>query len=146
MKTNAINKKVYVGMVADILHHGHINILVIAHSKGDVTVGLLTDEAVSTYKRTPVIPYKNRKEVISSIRYVKDVIPQNTLDYTENLLLLKPDIVVHGSDWRIGTQQKTRKKVIDTLSEWGGILVEPEYTRGISTSDIIEKIKNENTD
>ena len=146
MKTNAINKKVYVGMVADILHHGHINILVIAHSKGDVTVGLLTDEAVSSYKRTPVVPYKNRKEVISSIRYVKDVIPQNTLDYTENLLLLKPDIVVHGSDWRIGTQQKTRKKVIDTLSEWGGILVEPEYTRGISTSDIIEKIKNENTD
>ena len=146
MNTDAINKKVYVGMVADILHHGHINILVIAHSKGDVTVGLLTDEAVSTYKRTPVIPYKNRKEVISSIRYVKDVIPQNTLDYTENLLLLKPDIVVHGSDWRIGTQQKTRKKVIDTLSEWGGILVEPEYTRGISTSDIIEKIKNENTD
>ena len=146
MKTNAINKKVYVGMVADILHHGHINILVIAHSKGDVTVGLLTDEAVSSYKRTPVVPYKNRKEVISSVRYVKDVIPQNTLDYTENLLSLKPDIVVHGSDWRIGTQQKTRKKVIDTLSEWGGILVEPEYTRGISTSDIIEKIKNENTD
>lgn len=110
MKTNDTNKKVYVGMVADILHHGHINILVIAHSKGDVTVGLLTDEAVSSYKRTPVVPYKNRKEVISSIRYVKDVIPQNTLDYTENLLLLKPDIVVHGSDWRTGSQQKTRKK------------------------------------
>ena len=68
MKTNAINKKVYVGMVADILHHGHINILVIAHSKGDVTVGLLTDEAVSTYKRTPIVPFKHRKEVISSIR------------------------------------------------------------------------------
>ena len=146
MKTNAINKKVYVGMVADILHHGHINILVIAHSKGDVTVGLLTDEAVSSYKRTPVVPYKNRKEVISSVRYVKDVIPQNTLDYTENLLSLKPDIVVHGSDWRTGPQQKTRKKVIDTLSEWGGILGEPEYTRGISTSDIIEKIKNGYTD
>ena len=146
MNTDGVNKKVYVGMVADILHHGHINILVIAHSKGDVTVGLLTDEAVSTYKRTPIVPFKHRKEVISSIRYVKDVVPQNTLDYTENLLLLKPDIVVHGSDWRTGSQQKTRKKVIDTLSEWGGILVEPEYTRGISTSDIIEKIKNENTD
>jgi len=146
MNIDGVNKKVYVGMVADILHHGHINILVIAHSKGDVTVGLLTDEAVSSYKRTPVVPYKNRKEVISSIRYVKDVIPQNTLDYTENLLLLKPDIVVHGSDWRIGPQQKTRKKVIDTLSEWGGVLVEPEYTRGISTSDIIEKIKNGYTD
>ena len=146
MNIDGVNKKVYVGMVADILHHGHINILVIAHSKGDVTVGLLTDEAVSSYKRTPVVPYKNRKGVISSIRYVKDVIPQNTLDYTENLLLLKPDIVVHGSDWRIGPQQKTRKKVIDTLSEWGGVLVEPEYTRGISTSDIIEKIKNGYTD
>ena len=146
MNTDGVNKKVYVGMVADILHHGHINILVIAHSKGDVTVGLLTDEAVSTYKRTPIVPFKHRKEVISSIRYVKDVVPQNTLDYTENLLLLKPDIVVHGSDWRIGPQQKTRKKVIDTLSEWGGMLVEPDYTRGISTSDIIEKIKNGYTD
>ena len=146
MNTDGVNKKVYVGMVADILHHGHINILVIAHSKGDVTVGLLTDEAVSSYKRTPVVPYKNRKEVISSVRYVKDVVPQNTLDYTENLLLLKPDIVVHGSDWRTGSQQKTRKKVIDTLSEWGGMLVEPDYTRGISTSDIIEKIKNGYTD
>tara|TARA_B100000287_G_scaffold89139_1_gene81568 strand:+ start:1770 stop:2210 length:441 start_codon:yes stop_codon:yes gene_type:complete len=146
MNTDGVNKKVYVGMVADILHHGHINILVIAHSKGDVTVGLLTDEAVSTYKRTPIVPFKHRKEVISSIRYVKDVVPQNTLDYTENLLLLKPDIVVHGSDWRTGSQQKTRKKVIDTLSEWGGMLVEPDYTRGISTSDIIEKIKNGYTD
>ena len=146
MNTDGVNKKVYVGMVADILHHGHINILVIAHSKGDVTVGLLTDEAVSTYKRTPIVPFKHRKEVISSIRYVKDVVPQNTLDYTENLLLLKPDIVIHGSDWRTGSQQKTRKKVIDTLSEWGGMLVEPDYTRGISTSDIIEKIKNGYTD
>ena len=146
MNTDGVNKKVYVGMVADILHHGHIYILVIAHSKGDVTVGLLTDEAVSTYKRTPIVPFKHRKEVISSIRYVKDVVPQNTLDYTENLLLLKPDIVIHGSDWRTGSQQKTRKKVIDTLSEWGGMLVEPDYTRGISTSDIIEKIKNGYTD
>ena len=47
---------VYVGMVCDLLHEGHINILEIAHAKGDVTVGLLTDEAVESYK---TVSYKH---------------------------------------------------------------------------------------
>ena len=104
--------KVYVGMVADLLHVGHINILITAHAKGDVTVGLLTDDCVETYKRRPIQKWKDRKDIISAIRYVKDVIPQPTLDYTDNLLMLKPKYVVHGNDWKTGPQQKTREKEV----------------------------------
>jgi len=133
--------KVYVGMVADLLHIGRINILITAHAKGDVTVGLLTDDCVETYKRRPIQKWKDRKDIISAIRYVKDVIPQPTLDYTDNLLMLKPKYVVHGNDWKTGPQQKTREKVIETISQWDGILIEPEYTRGISTTQLLEKIQ-----
>ena len=133
--------KVYVGMVADLLHVGHINILITAHAKGDVTVGLLTDDCVETYKRRPIQKWKDRKDIISAIRYVKDVITQPTLAYTDNLLMLKPKYVVHGNDWKTGPQQKTREKVIETISQWDGILIEPEYTRGISTTQLLEKIQ-----
>ena len=132
---------VYVGMVCDLLHEGHINILTIAHAKGDVTVGLLTDEAVESYKRRPIQAWKDRKTIVSAIRYVKDVIPQPTLDYTENLRTLKPDFVVHGNDWVTGPQASARQAVIDCLDEWGGVLIEPAYTDGVSTTSLIEKIK-----
>ena len=132
---------VYVGMVCDLLHEGHINILEIAYAKGDVTVGLLTDEAVESYKRRPIQAWKDRKTIVSAIRYVKDVIPQPTLDYTENLRALKPDFVVHGNDWVTGPQASARQAVIDCLAEWGGELIEPAYTDGVSTTSLIERIK-----
>jgi phosphoenolpyruvate phosphomutase len=138
-------KKVYVGMVADIIHHGHINILNIAASYGIVTVGLLTDNAVKSYKRNPIISYTNRLQIIKSIKYVNDVIPQETHDYTYNLKKLKPDFVIHGSDWKIGPQAEIRKNVIELISTWGGKLIEPEYTSDISTTDIINKIIKNNS-
>ena len=73
-------KKVYVGLAVDIIHEGHINILKKANSYGDVTVGLLTDEAIASYKNIPYLDFKRRKIVIQNIKYVKKVIPQNTLD------------------------------------------------------------------
>ena len=135
-------KKVYVGMAADIIHHGHINILSIAADYGDVTVGLLADNAIKSYKRVPIIQYENRLQIIKSIKYVNNVICQETHDYTDNLNKLKPDFVVHGSDWKIGKQVEIRNKVIELISTWGGKLIEPEYTSNISTTDIINKIIN----
>lgn len=129
------NKSVYVGMSADIIHHGHINLLRVASTYGCVTVGLLTDEAISSYKRVPKLTYNERETVISSLRYVKRVIPQRTLDYRDNLNQEKPDYVVHGNDWKTGVQSVTRDGVIDVLSKWGGELIEPDYTEGISSSD-----------
>ena len=86
------NKKIaYVGLSADILHEGHINIMKIANSYGDVIVGLLTDEAIASYKNVPYLDFKQRKIVLENMKYVNKVIPQKTLDYVENLNLIKPD-------------------------------------------------------
>ncbi len=135
------NKKVYVGMSADLIHPGHINILREAAKYGDVTVGLLTDKAISSYKRLPHMSFEQRKEVIENIRYVSSVIPQETLDYVANLEDLKPDYVVHGDDWKDGVQKNTRQAVIDKLSEWGGKLIEVAYTPNISSTELNKAIK-----
>ena len=141
----SVKKKVYVGLAVDIIHEGHINILKKANTLGDVTVGLLTDEAIASYKNIPYLDFKRRKTIIQNIKYVKKVIPQDTLDYVPNLNLLKPDFVVHGDDWKIGVQKNTRKRVIDTLKKWSGRLIEPKYTKNISSTIIKQKILETNT-
>ena len=140
MKKNKNIKKVYVGFSADILHEGHINILKIASKLGEVTVGLLTDSAISSYKKLPHLNYKQREIILKNIKFVKKVLPQDTLDYTKNLLSLKPHYVVHGDDWKFGIQKKIREQVIKTLKKWSGKLVEPKYTKNISSSKINNKI------
>ncbi len=136
------SKTVYVGLSADILHKGHINILKTASSYGDVIVGLLTDQAISSYKNIPYLDYEKRKVVIANIKYVKKVIPQKTLDYVENLNLIKPEYVVHGDDWKRGVQKKTRDRVIKTLKKWSGKLIEPNYTKNISSTSIKKDLNN----
>jgi len=136
------DKKVYVGLSADILHEGHINILKTASLYGNVIVGLLTDEAIASYKKIPYLDFKKRKVVVENIKYVTKVIPQYTLDYVENLNLIKPNYVVHGDDWKNGVQKKTRDRVVKTLKKWSGKLIEPKYTKNISSTEIKNKISN----
>jgi phosphoenolpyruvate phosphomutase len=136
-----IKKKIYVGMSADLVHPGHMNILKVAADLGDITVGLLTDKAIASYKRLPYMTYEQRQCVIERIKGVVNVIPQETLDYRPNLEKIKPDIVVHGNDWRDGVQAKTRQQVIDTLAKWGGELIEPSYTEGISSTQLNNSLK-----
>ncbi len=102
-------KKVYVGMSADLVHSGHLNIINEVKKYGDVIIGLLTDEAIASYKRLPFLSYEQRKIVIQNIKGVKKVVPQKTLDYIPNLKKMKPDYVVHGDDWCTGIQ-KTNKE------------------------------------
>lgn len=130
-------KIVYVAMCADFIHTGHINIIQKARELGDVVVGLLTDEAIASYKRVPLLTYEQRKEILQNIVGVKEIVPQTTLDYVPNLRKIKPDYVVHGDDWRTGVQRETRKRVIKALKQWGGKLVEPKYTSGISSTGLI---------
>jgi len=138
-------KRVYVAMSADIIHPGHLNIIKEASKLGDVTVGVLTDAAIASYKRLPYMNYEQRAAVVAQLKGVSEVIPQEQLDYIPNLLKLKPDYVVHGTDWREGVQAKTRQGVIDTLAQWGGELVEPEYTPGISSTQLNKAIKEVGT-
>lgn len=129
-------KKVYVGMSADLIHPGHLNIIAHARKYGEVYVGLLTDKAIASYKRLPYLAFEDRRLVVESLKGVKKVVPQETLDYVPNLKKLKPDYVVHGDDWRSGVQRETRKRVIETLAGWGGELKEVPYTEGISSTKL----------
>lgn len=132
---------VYVAMAADIIHVGHILLLKAARRYGKIVVGLLTDKAIAEYKRIPCMTYKQRKAVVENIKWVSKVIPQKSWDYTPNLRKLKPRYVVHGSDWRKGIQAGMRARVIGTLKGWGGRLIEPPYTKGISSSILMERIR-----
>ena len=134
-------KKVYVGMSADLIHPGHLNILRKASELGEVIVGLLTDKAIASYKRLPYMDFEKRKEVLESIKFVNEVIPQETLDYTDNLRKYKPDYVVHGDDWKEGVQKNTREIVLNELKNWGGKLIEVEYTNGISSTQLNHALK-----
>ncbi len=104
-------------------------------------MGLLTDKAIASYKRLPFLTYEQRKAVIEQIKGVEHVVPQKTLDYTANLREIKPDYVVHGDDWGSGVQVGTRQKVIDTLNEWGGKLIEVPYTQDISSTKLHDDLK-----
>lgn len=136
-----MTKRVYVGMSADLIHPGHLNIIKEAAALGEVTIGLLTDQAIASYKRVPFMTFEQRQQVVENIKGVEKVIPQTTLDYVPNLEKLKPDYVVHGDDWREGVQKKTRQQVIDCLAQWHGELVEVSYTKGISSSQLHHAMK-----
>ena len=127
-------------MSADIIHPGHLNILCEGAKLGKVIVGVLTDEAIVSYKRLPYLGFNQRKEIVESIKYVDQVVEQKTLDYTENLKFLKPDYVVHGDDWKKGVQRKVRQNVIDLISKWGGKVIDIPYTKGISSTILNNKI------
>lgn len=132
---------VYCGMSADLIHHGHLNIIHEAMKLGEVTVGVLTDEAIASYKRLPYLTYEQRAEIVSNIKGVARVVPQTTLDYVPNLEKLKPDYVVHGDDWLTGVQQETRQRVIDCIAKWGGKVVDIPYTPGISSTALNAEVR-----
>ncbi len=134
-------KTVYVGMSADMIHPGHLNIIKEACKLGSVTVGVLTDAAIASYKRLPYLNYEQRAEIVANIKGVDRVVPQTTLDYVPNLRELKPDYVVHGDDWKEGVQQKTRQRIIEAMAEWGGKVIDIPYTQGISSTAMNQRLK-----
>lgn len=135
-------KLVYVPMAVDIIHPGHINIVKVASELGEVMVGLFTDEAISSYKKPPIMKYEDRKIVIENVKGVSRVVPQLTKDYEDNLRKYKPEYMVHGTDWREGSLAKVRARAIEVMAEWGGEVIEPEYTQGISSSMIKQGMSN----
>mgnify|MGYP002517664160 FL=1 len=137
--------KVYLGMSADLLHPGHLNIIEQARKyageNGEIIVGLLTDKAIASYKRLPYMSYEQRKIVIENVRGVSRVIPQETLDYVPNLEREKPDFVLHGDDWKTGVQAQTRQRIVDVLAKWGGKVIDIPYTQGISSTQLNKMLK-----
>jgi len=133
-------KTAYVAMATDVYHSGHINIINHAAKYGAVIVGVLTDEAIATYKRPPLLDTAERMRIASGFKHVERVVIQKTIDYSNILRELRPDYVLHGDDWRTGHMQIIRQKVIDVLSEWGGELVEVPYTKGLSADKLSRQL------
>ena len=122
------NRTVYMCCSTDYIHSGHIAIIKKACRLGRLTIGVLSDEAVASYKRYPLLPFEERKSLFQNIAGVENVIEQKALSYADNLRLLKPDYVVHGDDWVEGFQKPIREEVLTVLGEYGGKLVEYPYS------------------
>ena len=128
-KLQIINERtVYMCFSTEYIHSGHVTILNKARRLGRLFIGILSDEAVSSFKRYPLIPFEERKALFENIAGVEHVMVQNSLSYKDNLRTLKPDYVVHGNDWCEGFQKPIRQEVCEVLSEYGGKLIEYPYS------------------
>lgn len=135
-------KKVYMCMSTDILQTGHINVIQKAAELGEVTVGVLCDKYVAMYEKYPILPLEERMKIIQNIKGVSHVVVQNDIFYDENIRELKPDIVIHGDNWKNGYQKKVRERVIEVLAEWGGELIEIPYYKS-SNLNLFENVMSE---
>ncbi len=133
-------KTVYLGMTADIIHPGIVNIVHQASLHGEVLVGLLTDSAIAPYKRLPYLSYEQRKQVAESLKGVTRVVPQEEWSYVPNLIKYKPDYIIHGDDWKTGILSKVREDVYRVMKEWGGGVIEIPYTQGINSSSLNDSL------
>lgn len=134
-------KTVYLGMIADIMHPGLINIINEGAKYGDVVIGLFTDKAIAQHKRLPYLTYEQRKNVVENIRNVSRVVPQDDWSYAPNLRQLKPDYIIHGDDWKDGPDRELRDEAFQVMQELGGEVIEIPYTKGIESSSIDKEIK-----
>ena len=119
----AEEKTVYMCFSTDMVHSGHIEIIKKAAKLGKLIVGVLTDEAVMSYKRFPLLSFDDRKNMFENIKGVDRVVTQDTLSYKKNLEKLRPDYVVHGDDWKNGIQKSIRDEVCEVLASYGGSLL-----------------------
>ncbi len=137
------NKKIYLSLSVDVLHHGHINLINKAKKYGELIIGLLTDKAIVQRKRLPLISYNNRKKILESIDGVQKIVPQNEWSYSNNIKKIKPDIMVHGDDW-ITNEPDLRRETIKTLNQIGSKLIEIPHTKDISSSSLSQRMFNQN--
>lgn len=135
-------KKVYLGMIADIMHPGLINIINKGAEYGDVIIGLFTDKAIATHKRLPYLTYEQRETVVRSIHGVADVVPQDDWSYVPNLVKYKPDYIIHGDDWQEGPDKYIRDEVFKVMEAMGGKVIEIPYTKGITSSGLAEELES----
>ena len=122
-------RTVYMSFSTDVLHSGHIALIKKAARLGKLIVGVLTDEAVASYKRFPMVPFEERKALFENIAGVYRVVAQDELSYKKNIEKYQPTYVVHGDDWCEGIQKPVRDEVVSCLAAYGGKLVEFPYAQ-----------------
>lgn len=139
----AREKTVYMCFSTDVIHSGHIEIIRRAEKLGKLVIGVMSDEAVASYKRFPLLPFEERKTMFENIVGVSKVVEQKKMSYKDILETLKPDIVVHGDDWCEGIQKPLRDEVCLILAMYGGQLVEYPYSKSEKYEEIERRAKAE---
>lgn len=143
-KLNIINKqKVYLCFSADVVHSAHIAMIKKAACYGHLIVGVMSDEAEATYRRLPLLPFEERKNLFKNIVGVDRVVEQKSLSYRDNIREFQPDIVIHGDDWKQGVQKTIREEVIEELNKYGGRLIEFPYSDDEKFQDIDRRMRLE---
>ena len=137
------SRTVYMCFSTDIIHGGHIAIIKKAQKLGKLIIGVLSDEAVMSYKRLPLVPASERKKLFENVAGVYKVVDQDRLSYKENLEKYKPSIVVHGDDWCTGFQKPIRDEVVSVLASYGGKLVEFPYSNDQKYTDIQARTRSD---
>ena len=129
-------------MVADLFHYGHVNFLKKASSHGDfLLVGVHADEEVMTYKRRPILSMEERVASVEGCRYADEVIPNAPLEIDRTFIEKHNiDLVIHGDDFSSDLEQLCYKIPMEM-----GIYRTVGYTEGISTTDLIDRVKAANT-
>ncbi len=142
------NKIVYISLSADVLHHGHINLINRAKKYGKVIVGLLSDKAVTEKKRMSMLTWSERFQIVKSISGIHKIIKQDEWDYTKNIKKLKPNYFIHGDDWKNPKSYDflLRKKIIKFLKKTKCKLIEVPHTKNVSSSILINKMQSKNND
>lgn len=133
-----MGRRVYVDMVGDLFHPGHVELLRAAHELGDhLVVGVLSDESASTYKRRPIMTLAERVAVIEACRYVDEVIPDAPLRLTQ-AFLDEHDLalVVHGDDLDVEGAAEVYGPAVAT----GRLRLVPRSS-DISTTDLIDRVR-----
>ena len=128
-------KRVYSDIVGDLFHVGHINMFKQAREYGNyLIVGVHSDKTVESYKRRPIISENDRYEIVKNCKLVDEVIIDAPLVITQDYIKEnKIDIIIHGDDNLFSENYKIPIEM--------GIMKYTKYTKGISTSEIIERIK-----
>lgn len=135
----------YTSGVFDMFHVGHLNILQRAKEQCEhLIVGVSTDEVVRSYKhKTPIIPFRDRITIVKAIRYVDEVVPQDTMDKMEMWNMVHFDVMFHGDEWK-GTE--LYNKYEEEFAKVGVTIEYLSHTEGISSSILRDKLNNQHKD
>lgn len=137
-RTRSGSTRVYVDMVGDLFHPGHVALLRAARRYGDrLVVGLLSDEVVAAYKRRPIMTLAERVTVVEACRYVDEVLPDAPYRVTTEFLDEHDlAVIVHGDD----ISPATVEEVFGPVAAAGRLRL-VAYTAGVSTTDLIRRAR-----
>ena len=130
----------FIPMCLDPIHHGHINIINEAKKYGNVVIGLMTDKAMISYKRKPLINFEGRLMVANELKSVSFVLPIDGINYASIASEYKFEFFLHGDDWKNNIQSGSRKELILEMDKWGGVVIDIPYTKDVSSTSILENL------